>query len=107
MSIENLTPRELDILVAEEIMGLQVIHGFIDGGELEPERYSTDIAAAWQAIELSKGGGFKIHSTWNLTTFIAEFWIGPYSGSGRWVVGEADSVPRAICLAALKAKRSL
>lgn len=97
--------RELDALVAEKVMGLEpwpgkagcfkapiVLHYQTPKPCLPPE-YSTDIAAAWQVVEKmqetcevsieQKGTGWKVY-------FDAE-WRG------------AETVPHAICLAALEA----
>lgn len=97
--------RELDALIAEEVMGWRI---FPDGpnGEMHTidanqcecheydiPHYSTDIAAAWKVVEkLSQiGSVFKDENP---------FW-GCALASGEIIQGV--SAPHAICLASLKA----
>lgn len=121
--------RDLDVLVAEKVMGCKVELvkiGTVAGWDSEPhcccpgnphefsdrdyevvelKRYSTDIAAAWEVVE-------KI--TLGKERFSYEcLWRDP--NDGKWAFGsfdrdgsffpmeKADTAPHAICLAALKA----
>jgi len=110
-----MTPRELDALVAEKVMGVEVSQpdgsssGYLhirEWGEELP-RYSSDIAAAWSVVEKLRGEeGFAIDLTsvgsptsWDWNVHIEH----PTDEAGYWL-GTAKEAPRAICLAALRAK---
>lgn len=114
--------RAIDALVAEHIMGLEVLDATActrDGDDpwlLKPPafgklpHYSSDIAAAWQVVEklnlqgdidyINVGIGPKLNK---YETEIAHL-PNEYSMAGRSILVEADTAPLATCLAALKAK---
>lgn len=102
--------REIDIQIAEKIMGstLTEISGQLlengpsvkrpSGGGILLRRYSTDIAAAFEIVE-------KLASTLDRKTFRLAFRYGRwYAEFGVWDMEfvEADTAPMAVCLAALK-----
>lgn len=121
--MEELKPgRELDALIAEKVMGLEVLSNkdcYISGerkdmsGEITRiasviPGYSTEIKAAWEVVE-------KIGSNeqWQINIEYRQdegYWVfikeRISSGAGTFV---ADSItaPHAICLAALKAVKAL
>jgi hypothetical protein len=84
--------KELDLLVAEKVMGF-VGDYHPDVVPVYPPQYSTDIAAAWQIVE-KINMYFKLEKGSNL--YQAEF------GKCDWVA--STSAPYAICVAALQAK---
>lgn len=101
--------RELDALIAEKVMGLEIVHlgepskPFVKNftGTSEPTEYSTDIAAAWEVVERLKDSehafGFELtQDQGELCEWLA------YFGEGRFKA-ESETAPHAICLAALKA----
>jgi len=118
-SVDELSGRELDVAVAEEVMGLDVVPGGVQyipterqGANIYPQPlpcYSDHIEAAWEVV-------------WHVTAY------GPDNGPTRnrppdfslWKAGGSDvhearfgehhadaacSAPIAICRAALKAVR--
>lgn len=95
--------RELDALVAEKVMGIKVRCDILASGTILPivggtitkhiEPYSTDIAAAWEI--LSK---FKKFSVFQGEDVMVEISIGKFGKESA----HANTVPHAICLAALK-----
>ena len=100
--------RKLDALVAEKVMGMP--RAIVDALALGPPAYSTSIADAWDVVEkLDTPGPFwTIESPRGVmddTKWSAHYIPVPtkFGGSGRLGVGEADSAPLAICIAALKA----
>jgi hypothetical protein len=117
--------RELDQLIAEKVMGLRVFSQgkSHDGPVYSPDRmfgeepipqYSTDIKAAWEVVEevtkkLNWNCGDRekylpvihrsritIESNWRCG------WTDSYLDCSEFEA-ESESVPHAICLAALKA----
>lgn len=98
--------RELDALVAEQVMGLR----YVQGPHPTIPRYSTDIAAAWHVVDKmgwsycyfelghqpfdafsdGEGGDYPVSSYW-------------YCSAEQEYRAEGASPPHAICLAALKA----
>ena len=120
--------RELDALVAENVMGCRVkwrtyglkgrypycdcvghagVHNDTDEQNDDMlASYSTDISAAWQVVE--KVGLF--HRYGDCLTYdhdskkwqIGKYWR-EYDGVALDVTVDADTAPHAICLAALKA----
>ena len=101
--------RELDIQVAEHVMGLGVLaaiereESHPKGGWVPIRNYSTNIASAWRVVE--KLGQYRLEL------------FGPYDEDPTWVAkfrqfgyrsfqdmawdGCANTAPHAICLAAL------
>lgn len=134
-----MTDRELDALVAEKVMGWDVLttrefhrHGksgdVVDCGDdgifvaerdrsaTTPFNPSTSISAAWSVVEqmrelgwhidLDNDGSQKIGAeeswTWNALLWTdRDDYDG--DGDGDWPTAHADTAPRAICLAALRA----
>ena len=121
----NMTPREIDALVAEHIMGFFILH---DGPELlyveedpdltlkqrqtrhEIPYYSENISAAWEVVERLKiyetgcGEWFSIRKLDKWQAGIQEWDVeeGTYFVADHSAVHELAST--AICLAALKIK---
>lgn len=103
--------RELDALVAKHVFGLGQHKLPEDGPQAEFESivrrnryeiedcpaYSTDIAAAWEVVELmaNRTGEFELR-----------FLSGWSAGFGK-CPSDAPSAPHAICLAALRAVGAL
>lgn len=88
-----MTDIELDVLVAEKVMGEEYIRGFGT-----PE-YSTSIEAAWEVIRRFMQGGM---SGWVSGDGHVGYMAGVTTGNGRFEALDPDSGPRAICIAALK-----
>lgn len=117
-----MTPREIDALVAEKVMGCKLYRELdygVDGnyrfrcdcdgphGSDTPhsddfirhsiKSYSTDISAAWEVVE-------KFKSENKSVTVDGGLYVDGYRFSAEmghsWTI--ADSAPMAICLAALK-----
>lgn len=111
MTMELPAGRELDILVAEKVMGYEHFVDEADGtdrlrgnGIIMPihlPAYSTDIAAAWEVVE-------KLRAEWMIRVGTADLLGTPwkcvmwqrYMTTGG-PFGEADTAPLAICRAAL------
>lgn len=108
--------RELDILVAEKVMGLPY---WIDkrlpltteliareSARLMVPDFSTDIAAAWLVVEklqtLEQWGTFRIQREYNRKWNVGWKWS-DMGASGCECESIEESAPHAICLAALKA----
>jgi hypothetical protein len=109
------TDREIDVLVAEKVMGLTV-------GESNVPPYSSDIAAAWEVMkELSKGcmteAKFSTHEDYIKIvmrcmaedSFVCEIHKCPGTrerddGWEHFVPGNGKTAPMAICIAALRFK---
>lgn len=106
--------RELDALVAEKVMGWELIGIAPSGGrvvhsprlwEKELPHYSSDIAAAWQVVEKMEKDGWE--SGCETSKGIRRAWFA-WDRRKRFSpklpkFAEAEAIPRAICLAALKA----
>lgn len=93
--------RELDALVHERVMGMSEFAQFsreiwAQGDETSLPHYSTDIKAAWDVVIHLQGMSFGVMRLAGLNSYQAM--CGQEHG---WIDGE--SVPHAICLAALKA----
>jgi hypothetical protein len=108
--LETLKPgRELDALVAEKMMEAEHDDercGVGGNGEClicDPEPYSTDIASAWQVVNVLSGQGYLIDI--QVGEEINQVQVDKLS-NGRWEIdGESTpgaSASHAICLAALK-----
>lgn len=97
--------RKLDSLVAEHVMGFNNIgKRDIPGSEtyqmFEYQKYSTDIAAAWDVVEK-----LRLDAIWlQIKPNIFGFKIDCCPVPGVKIETAADNAPLAICLAALKAK---
>jgi hypothetical protein len=93
--------RELDLLVAEKVMGDTIIRREQDNEIISYcKPYSTDIAAAWEVVEKMKEENIlEIHV---LRQSGVEIFFYDLEGDRRRII--ADTAPHAICLAALKAK---
>ena len=110
--------RELDALVAEQVMGFCLHESgitrdlthceteckrcgvMIADAEFYMQRQftpSTSIAAAWEVVEKSNARFEMFNNP------IKHIWAVKFEGQDEWVT--ADSAPLAICLAALKAVR--
>ena len=111
MSYDDMDGPELAAAVAEKVMGwtaeaLQsdmpggvTVHALSIPSTWRPDR---DIAAAWEVVEKMAADGW----TWNLGGGVRKRFMLTLHDIGKDVVqysGEADTAPRAICLAALKA----
>lgn len=111
--------RELDVLVAEKVMGWRAhtIWGTdYEVGSGEPVRricyapyYSTDIAAAWDVVQKMREDRRKVLVHWEngqTSAYNEEFWEVEISGPLRLDAAfraHADTAPHAICIAALRA----
>lgn len=93
--------RDLDILVHEHVMGESPPPAIGDHSQTyNVPRYSEDISAAWLVVE--KFGTFYAGES----SPERHHWTLPYEdeeGAPCWSIGEGESAPHAICLAALKA----
>lgn len=120
---DHVAGRKLDACVAEAVFEREPMngrHGLHSNGDIEYHwgypvghsvagKYSTDIAAAWEAVEKLSRENWAWH--------IEQFWV---DGKTRWWIlfwgddgdgnifdddafGDSESVPHAICLASLKA----
>lgn len=104
--------RELDLLIANKVMGWKCTMIHSQYGDREPEchhcpRYSTGIAEAWLVVEKVSGCEFSLSYSDGLMApyWRAEFFID--SGDGGWACAGGESAPHAICLAALEALKEL
>jgi hypothetical protein len=112
--------RELDALVAEKVMGVEVVKGWIDWGRKGPiKRYSTDISVAWEIVERKEFMPLKLYKCWDKSgTDRGLGWCvnwcidgeclcnTPASGNMECPEGNevwAKTAPEAICKAALLA----
>ena len=108
--------RELDALIAEKVMGWIVNRlseqtmppvlrgpGTFSAVDLHP--YSTDIAAAWEVMEKLIKIAKKIDkmSLPSIYCLSAKHYRVSIDLEDRYIEGSANTVPHAICLAALKA----
>lgn len=97
--------REIDVLIAEHVMGLEVRDGLVDMSEelnskgcwREPKPYSTDITAAWEVVE-------KLDMTVGSTCddWFASVLMDPHNG--QLMIVYSDTAPMAIAKASLKAR---
>lgn len=121
------TGRELDTLIAEKVMGFLTTVGGDIYGEGEKTRYirrsvddswettpcySTDIAAAWQAVDKLRSLGWYLwleDAQYKDVQYTASFILAePMAEEYPWrsvpirqSLNEASTAPHAICLAAL------
>lgn len=99
--------RELDALVAGKVMGYTT-HGQFrekNGVRVMIDRYSADIAAAWEVVEKSiNWGGMEIgcYGNANGKWFVASTYT-TNAKIGKSVSATAHTAPEAICKAALLA----
>lgn len=107
---------DLDVLIAEKVMGWKLEGVFHDdpdewegwrdaegqGGYASPPSYSTAIEAAWDVLEKMHNGESRFH--WSISSDnICDFSpFGP-NDSPIYRAPRCESVPLAICRAALKA----
>lgn len=111
-----MTNREIDALVAEKVMGWQKepMHLADDEGNslvrwfgpnrqlhlgLLPE-FSTDIAVAWLVVEKMRDHCFTLTRERICSDRPIDGYYAVIGATGQW----AETAPRAICLAVLKAK---
>jgi len=101
---ELVAGREVDTLVAEKVMGLSVKELEATGEwEYGNHRYSTDISAAWQLVEILKQQSHCFELKWYDKHCFA--WIGKSGDIPQYMdhyTGMAGTAPLAICRAALK-----
>lgn len=109
--------RELDVLIAERVMGKKVVDIEGESYALPPEietaypvkAYSTDIEAAWQIVEYMKSQHDMVFALMNrhegrgaIKDWRADFY--PFiSDRNRSGYAYGETAPEAICRAALKA----
>lgn len=88
--------RELDALVANKVMGFQTDPRFKVGDECP--HFSTSIEAAWAVVEklLPRLISLRWCDGWEVNEFLPE-------EKETYLLGESDTAPHAICLAALAA----
>ena len=115
--------RELDILVAEKVMGFKIKRKTIDceylvehsQGSARLPDYSTDIAAAWEVMEKLKLVGLEIgydryRNKWFCTNLAEDFRYAFDLSESDFkdlmnddlIAILSDTAPHAICLAAIK-----
>jgi hypothetical protein len=95
--------RKLDALVAEKVMGHDVMS--IGVGETRDlAHYSSDIACAWQVVEklLSQNIEVGLLGSPGDRPLLWQVELDEGTGAGE-IFGDAHTAPMAICLAALKA----
>lgn len=110
--------REMDALIHEKVMGwpkspIFGVYEYPDGGYDFAPPYSTDIAAAWPVVEKLERDGFRWsvavrnpHMSDTKILPYVSFWHYGKDEPGKLdthVSAEDDTVPLAICRAALKA----
>jgi len=120
--------RELDMLIAEKVFGRERMlarFGFEHGepeyhwgypmGHDRADHYSTNISAAWKVVEklcnwdvddnmlVLEGQGPDIEKKELPDGEAQQWWKADIAGIAGHNVGEADTAPLAICLAALRA----
>lgn len=101
--------RELDMRIAEMVMNWHAPtrrcpHWYPKSDDLamnilgpEVPNYSTDIAAAWEVVE-------KLHEDFAFTCeYVGHLYVVQLWSNTKKVIASADTVPLAICRAALKA----
>ncbi len=112
-------PRELDILMAQSVLGHQTYHEKngaarerMPSGQTRPLRpFSTDIASAWELVEKLGITLLPVDQGWFALVGQKRGWTSPaefisylqtadFANSGAAV---GDSAPMTICLAAMKA----
>jgi hypothetical protein len=81
--------REMDVTIGYHVMDL------VAPPEIYPE-YSTDIAAAWEVVEQMQKNGYCFDADGNALRRRIRFGVGQE-------IGEAETMPLAICRAALLA----
>lgn len=113
MNYDTMTDRELDALIAERVMGAtRDADGFYEWpnsqyASYEAPDYTSNIRMAFEVVEAMRERG------WYFSCIVAKDWI-----SAAFVLEEeghdpkaseefADTLPRAICLAALRATDGL
>ena len=109
---------ELDLLIAEKVMGLTVMPGSEEGktvgdyiGPLyfsnnrwKPlDHYSTDISAAWEVVEKMKED-YMVRLQTNILGDWECYFTAPMESETIHYAGISKSAPHAICLAALRVK---
>jgi hypothetical protein len=119
----SLTPRERDALVAERVMGLEVVRNPKGGWSIGPAdcydsagemilfnpllAYSEDISATWQVVEKLVSDGWRVDTVSSEVggTDVVLSCIpgarGHYCSDS--LEGRVTTAPEAICLAALRA----
>jgi hypothetical protein len=108
--LSALSDRELDVMVSKAVMGMGGVHK--DGYTLEPlkgsgvtpvqvPRYSQDIAAAWTIVEKLRTDA-QVENCWELITGTTTT-SACFRRDMKSFHATAATLPRAICLAALKA----
>lgn len=93
--------RQIDALVAEHVMGWAD-----DGWPRDPQgmghenfpKYSSDISIAWEVVEKMRA------DLWNVTVYIQDTQGCTMHKYNESYYLKADSIPLALCLAALKSK---
>jgi hypothetical protein len=96
--------RELDEIIFTSVMGLTMSH------VLEIPNYSTNITAAWEVIDQLQKTNFLVQ-TRTFSNQPHPFINQPHqsqclilkeAGVDNWIVGYGDTMPHAICMAALE-----
>ena len=99
--------REIDRLIAEKVMGwIPFIDSETTESYCQPPFYSTDIKAAWEVYEKiysSKSGEFLVGRNPYITNTDISYVVGYMGYDCIEIYAEADTMSKAICLAALKA----
>jgi hypothetical protein len=94
---DEMTPRERDVLVATEVMGFDEI--VLD--DVKP--YTTEIAAAWEVVELVESLDWSATVGTRVCLFSRD-WVSDFGPKPtKFVSAREATVPESICVAALKA----
>ena len=89
--------RDLDVWIAENVMELPPV--CTDGTQAPTPHYTTDIAAAWEVLDMFERYPMVMEYQGNYVKI--KFYI-----EGESYVGEAKTFPLAVCLAAKTWKES-
>lgn len=119
VSVSGLVGRELDALIAERVMGWTSVHydgptdrarykwlGIPPDGrtyQTEVRYFSTDIAAAMEVVERLREQGYGVVMADNMGK---PPWNVDVVATAKVYEGDADSLPLAICRAALQATKT-
>lgn len=101
--------RELDAWIAEHVMGWKLRTPYPDrwlnseGMTQSLPHYSTDIYTAWDLLDKLSESNFLIETR----TYMKQPWQSQVlilkSPESEWIVAVGETMPHAICLAAMKA----
>jgi len=111
MQTVKLTPREIDRLIAERVMGWTNLSMIGNRFGTTPEgkthrivpQYSTDVSAAWEVVEKLRQSGYQGGINWAISELGYECaFVEALHSPDERQTSRAETAPLAICLAALK-----